>query len=177
LLECPGVTNDARVRVREVVASRLRRVIVMVAAICLAQCAPGSRAGSDLDELRALHEKVLRAHRQSDVELILEDESAGYVLADRGEITHPTLDERRARLGSYLRSTSFREYRDATDPVIAVSSDGSMGWVIVQVQASGIQTAENGDKEPLEFVSAWIELYEKRNGRWLRIGNVSNFKP
>lgn len=30
---------------------------------------------------------------------------------------------------------------------------------------------------PIQFVSAWIELYKKRDGRWLRTGNVSNFKP
>jgi hypothetical protein len=35
-------------------------------------------------------------------------------------------------------------------------------------------TAEGS--QPLEFISAWIELYEKRDGRWWRIGNVSNFK-
>ena len=28
----------------------------------------------------------------------------------------------------------------------------------------------------IEFDSAWIELYEKRNGRWVRIGNVSNIR-
>ena len=50
-------------------------------------------------------------------------------------------------------------------------------WVIVQVQARGLQVTEQGGKKPLEFVSAWIELYEKRNGRWYRVGNVSNFRP
>jgi hypothetical protein len=63
------------------------------------------------------------------------------------------------------------------EPQIAISSDGTLGWVIVQVQANGIQTSERGEKVPIEFVSAWIELYEKRDGRWLRVGNVSNFKP
>jgi hypothetical protein len=148
----------------------------MVAAICLAQCAPSSRVATDRHRLAALHEKVILAHRQSNVETMLEDEAADYIVANRGEITHPTLEERRKRLGAYLRSTAFQEYRDLTVPVITVSGDGTLGWVIVQVQASGIQTTESGEKEPLLFVSAWIELYEKRDGRWLRVGNVSNFK-
>ena len=29
----------------------------------------------------------------------------------------------------------------------------------------------------VKFVSAWIELYERRDGRWWRTGNVSNFRP
>jgi hypothetical protein len=61
-----------------------------------------------------------------------------------------------------------------TEPIVSVSADGTLGWVVVQVRARGVQ----GDaKEPLAFVSAWIELYEKRKGRWVRVGNVSNFKP
>ena len=61
-------------------------------------------------------------------------------------------------------------------PAARVSRDGSLGWVIVQVRARGLQTTATGSTEVLEFTSAWIELYEKRDGRWLRIGNVSNFK-
>jgi len=38
---------------------------------------------------------------------------------------------------------------------------------------SGVQGEQ---KTPVGFVSAWIELYEKRKGRWYRVGNVSNFK-
>jgi hypothetical protein len=49
--------------------------------------------------------------------------------------------------------------------------------VIVQVEAKGEQTQPDGTVAPLEFVSSWISLYEKRNGRWVGIGNVSNFKP
>ena len=93
-----------------------------------------------------------------------------------GDFGAPTFDERRGRLGSYLRSTTFQEYRDVADPLVRVSSDGTLGWVIVQIEASGRQTTPEGQPESLEFVSAWIELYEKRDGRWVRVGNVSNFK-
>lgn len=157
--------------------SRIWRLGTIAAIIWLSQCTPTAPVSNDPDVLRALHEKVLDAHRESNVELLLEDEAAEYVVANRGAITRPSVDERRTQLGSYLGRTTFKEYRDVTEPIVRVSSDGSLGWVIVQVQASGIQTTPAGQKEPLEFVSAWIELYEKRDGRWVRVGNVSNFKP
>jgi hypothetical protein len=47
--------------------------------------------------------------------------------------------------------------------------------VICQVEAAGTQKVE-GKEVPISFVSAWIELYEKREGNWRRVGNVSNFK-
>ena len=131
---------------------------------------------SDADVLLAHHEEVLRAHRESDVERLLAAEPDDYVVANRGEITKPDRKARRERLGPYLRQTTFSTYRDKVPPIVRVSADGSLGWVIVQVEAKGEQRTPEG-VQPIEFVSAWIELYEKRNGRWLRVGNVSNFKP
>ena len=135
------------------------------------------RAPSDTEQLLALHEEVLRAHRESNIDALLAAEEDDYVVANRGEITRPDRKARREGLGPYLRQTRFSRYVDKVPPIVKVSSDGSLGWVIVQVEARGEQTTPTGTVKPLEFVSAWIELYEKRNGRWVRVGNVSNFKP
>jgi hypothetical protein len=137
---------------------------------------PAGRAASDKDRLLALHEEVMRAHRESDIDLLLAAEEDDYVVVSRGEITRPDRKARRERLGPYLRQTRFTTYRDKVPPIGKVSADGSLGWVIVQVEARGEQTTPGGAVEPIEFVSAWIELYEKRNRRWFRVGNVSNFK-
>jgi hypothetical protein len=145
--------------------------------LCVVPPALAADAASPADELRALHEKVMRAHRENDVELLLEDEAADYVVGNRGVITRPILAQRRERLGPYLRSTAFSAYRDMTEPVVTTSADGTLGWVRVQVEARGVQTSDSGEKQALAFVSAWIELYEKREGRWYRVGNLSNFKP
>jgi len=68
-------------------------------------------------------------------------------------------------------------YDDLVRPIVKVSDDGSLGWVIVQVAAQGNYKDEHGmTTEPLDFVSAWIELYEKKDGVWKMTGNVSNFK-
>lgn len=160
--------------------SRFVRAFALLAAVALATsgCARASAPPASAEaRLRALHEKVMRAHRESNVDLLLEDEAADYVVASRGEITHPTIEQRRERFGAYLGATTFSEYRDAVEPVVSVSADGTLGWVVVQVEAKGQQRTGPDALEPVEFVSAWIELYEKRDGKWQRTGNVSNFKP
>ncbi|MEM7282579.1 MAG: nuclear transport factor 2 family protein [Pseudomonadota bacterium] len=130
---------------------------------------------TDEEAIRQLHEKVLEAHRKTDIALLLEDAAADYVLANRGEISNPTLEDRRRVLGNYFGITTFTEYRDLVPPVVKVSEDGTLGWLICQVQAKGVQTV--GEEErPFTFVSAWIELYEKQDGVWMQVGNVSNFK-
>jgi hypothetical protein len=141
-----------------------------------APAAAASSAPSDSAQLRALHERVLEAHRKNDVEMILADDAEDPVVANRGEISRPTKEERRQRFAPYFASTRFEVYRDLVEPIVRVSDDGTLGWVICQVEVRGTQKDEAGKDAKLEFVSAWIELYEKRHGRWWRSGNVSNFK-
>jgi len=156
-------------------------VIVLCLALLLgaASCAtaPASGRKAEERELLRLHQTVLDAHLASDIELLLRDEEDYYVIASDGAISRPTREQRRAGLGPYLQATRFLVYRDLVPPVVEVSADGSLGWVIVQIEAQGEQRTASGAVERLEFVSAWIELYRKQNGRWLRVGNVSNFKP
>jgi hypothetical protein len=146
-------------------------VSLTVLALAILAAAP-----TDADQLKALHAKVMRAHLESNIDILMEDEAPEYVVANRGRISTPTLDQRKNGLGPYLRSTAFSEYRDMVEPIVKVSADGTLGWVVVQVHARGVQTTDAARKEPVEFQSAWIELYEKRKGRWWRVGNVSNFK-
>ncbi|HET9300225.1 MAG TPA: hypothetical protein VFO11_09775 [Candidatus Polarisedimenticolaceae bacterium] len=119
---------------------------------------------------------MLRAHLESDVGLLLEDDAAEGIQANRGVVSTTGAADTREHMGAYLGRTTFTEYRDLIEPLVTVSRDGSLGWVIVQVYARGTQRQEDGKVEPLEFTCAWIELYEGRDGRWLRVGNVSNFK-
>lgn len=133
-------------------------------------------AAGDARELLALHENVLKAHLAGDVELLLSAEDNDFLLASRGTVTRTDRAARKARLGPYLKSTRFTVYRDQVPPVVKLSADGSLGWVIAQVEARGEQTGPDGQPQPVEFVNASVELYEKRNGRWVAVGNVSSFK-
>jgi hypothetical protein len=156
----------------------LKTIVITVAscaAVLLASCAtaPIDTSG-DRTRLLALHEQAMEAHRKSDVELLLQADAEDFVLANRGEISRPSLEQRRQFLGSYLRGVRFAEYIDVVAPVVHVSADATAGWVIAQVRARGTEVGGTG--RTLQFESAWIELYEKRDGHWRRVGNVSNFK-
>ena len=149
--------------------------ILCCAAATLMSCAavPVDTAG-DRARLLALHEQAMEAHRRSDVEMLLQADHEDFVLASRGQLSKPTLEQRRQFLGPYLRGVRFAEYVDVVPPVVHVSADGTTGWVIAQVKARG--TGVPDATRTLQFESAWIELYEKRGGAWRRVGNISNFK-
>lgn len=148
-------------------------ILACAAALMACATAPVDNA-SDRARLLALHEEAMEAHRKGDVDLLLQAEDADFALASRGEISRPSLEQRRQVLGPYLRRVRFAEYADVVTPVVHLSADATTGWVIAQVRARG--TEVTGAGRPVEFESAWIELYEKRAGGWRRVGNVSNFK-
>jgi len=139
---------------------------------CLAVAgAPASRAADEAG-LRALHETILEAHRAGTVEPWMAIESADYVVANHGRLTTPSLDERRAARTTYLASTRFSVYRDRRPPIVTISDDGTRGWLLAEVEIRGVSTADGDAAVAADY--AWVELYEKRDGRWRLVGNVSN---
>ena len=154
------------------------RIAAVALAMAIAGCASTAPISNTAEtaELLRLHEEVMQAHRDSSIERLLAAEGDDYVIASRGEVSAPKLADRKSFLGPYLAATRFSVYRDQVPPIARVSGDGSLGWVIAQVEAKGEQKGASGRTHNVEFVSSWIELYEKRDGRWTRVGNVSNFK-
>lgn len=132
---------------------------------------------SDEQQLLELHQAGLTAHLKRDVDLLLGGQADDFILVNRGEISSPTKEQRREVFGPYLASTNFEFYRDTVAPIVKVSRDGSLGWVIARVAARGASSAPDGTDVGIEFEAAWIELYERRGQEWFAIGNVSSFVP
>lgn len=144
--------------------------------LALAACSPAVDLEAEADELRRLHEVVLAAHRSGNVGSWMAVEADTVVSANRGEITFPQADDRRTMRELYLGSTSFTVYEDLRPPVVRVSDDGTLGWLIAEVETRGTQMSGDGEV-PVEAVWAWIELYEKGGDGWKLVGNVSNRRP
>ena len=148
----------------------MRTVLILAAALMFSTPMFGSTE-DDEAALLALHQEIIDAHKNIGLEAWLDKGVEPYISANRGVISYPTIEARKERFRGYIGSTTFEYYRDMVPPVVKVSADGTLGWVIVQIEAKGVQA----DQE-FAFQSAWIELYEKRDGAWVNVGNVSNFK-
>ena len=129
------------------------------------------------EQLLAAHQQVIQAHLEKDVPGWLDGEADNYISANRGQIAYPSKADRAAMRKPYLEQTEFSEYRDLVPPIVKISEDGTLGWLIAQVKVVGVRTMPNGQTFKIDAVWAWIELYEKIDGRWLNIGNLSNEKP
>jgi hypothetical protein len=147
-------------------------VLILWSAPLLAQDTSGH-----VGELRRLHNELLEAHRTGDVDRWMSIEAPEYVSANGGRVMFPELSDRRAQRADYLGSATFDVYRDLREPLVRVSEDGSLGWLIAEVEVRGSIPSGSGEPQSFHDIWAWVELYENEDGAWRLVGNVSNRRP
>lgn len=141
----------------------------------------------DLAALASAHHRVMEGHRRSDAALFVQDGSERSMMSGRGVLSETTREAVAARLGPYLASIRFTRYEDVAVPMIAVSADGTLGWLACQIEAAGEQAQpvqENAGAAPtppptvpIAYGFSWVELYARLDGSWASIGNASSARP
>lgn len=136
----------------------------------------------DFGEIAFLHETAMAAHRASDAALLTVGAAERSTISGRGRLSEATREATEARMREYLGSIRFSRYEDTAVPVVAVSADGTLGWLACEMEAEGVRT-ENGASTPIAYAFSWVELYSKvPDGdqsvlRWRSIGNASSQRP
>ena len=153
-----------------------KRFIILIVSLFALSCQKSVNIEKLEQELLDLHQTTLDAHLNKDVEFFTKDISEDYFQVHDGVFLHPTKEEIHTMFTHYLNSTEFEKYEDLREPVVKVSDDGSLGWTIVQVRLIGKQHLENDSVNNMDYTYAWITLYERENGKWIRLGEVDNYK-
>lgn len=124
------------------------------------------------------HRIIMDGHYFGQTNEMKKQQSETMIMVSEGEIYHIPGNQPDAMIDRIMSNRDYTTYDDLVRPIVQISGDGQLGWVIAQVSAKGIRFDEDGNpKGPLEFVCTWIELYEKVDGQWRMKGNVSNFQP
>lgn len=152
-------------------------------AVLLAACTTGRPAPPPVDLAREtaallrLHESDREAHLKTDVDLLQRASPDEFVAVSDGKIHRTTRAKERQSFTEYFRGATYHEYADLEPPIVRVSNDGSMAWMITRFRVRRTQKAAAGREQEERFVYAGIMTYEKRDGRWMRVANVSTFEP
>lgn len=151
-------------------------LITLLIAVLLSACQTGFDTDQSEKEILALHQEMIDAHLSKNVGWFTNNIADDYFSVSRGEISYPSQEEISGRFTNYLDNTEFSEYHDLQKPIVRFSKDGSLAYLIVQVKVSGNQKTEADISESFDTTWAWITLYEKENDKWIRLGEVSNYK-
>ena len=157
----------------------MKPLITILLVVTCAACA-SAQSSPDLEkekaELLRLHKSHREAHFNTDVDALLQNAPEEMISVSRGKISRPSKDDARKMFTGYFRDAKYYEWDDLEAPIIRISKDASMAWMITRVRVRRVQKNAEGTEKEEKFVYAGIMTYEKRDGRWGRVANVSTFE-
>lgn len=158
----------------------MKNLILCLSLILLCSVSIFAKQKIDLEKERAalleVHRTDRRAHFETDANLLLERFTDEFISVSNGKIDRSTRAELRKTFEDYFRNAKYYEWDDLEPPVIRISNDATMAWMIVRTKVRRTQKLASGEEKERAFVYAGIMTYEKQKGKWIRIANVSTFE-
>jgi hypothetical protein len=140
-------------------------------------CGPVADLDADRAELLRIHEVSRAAHLEKDAAQIAALISDDFLNISDGEIQHWTQEDVVARLQPYLDRSTFQAWDDIEEPVIRISQDGTMAYVVILKHVRLTEVDELGETVEGHTVFAWTETYEKHDGQWRLTTVTSTDRP
>jgi len=148
-------------------------VLLSVALAASASAQPSADLEKEKPELLRMHKSDREAHFKTDVDALLANSPEEFISVGRGKINRSNKDDVRKMFTGYFRDAKYYEWDDVEEPIIRISNDASMAWMITRTRVRRVQKKADGSEQEEKFVYAGIMTYEKRDGRWVRVANVS----
>lgn len=131
----------------------------------------------EITQLLKIHESDRRAHFETNAKQIMEHATDAFISVSNGKVQQTTRADNLKFFEEYFKGARYFEWDDLEPPIVRVSDDASMAWMIVRTKVRRAQTQSDGKTTERGFVYAGIMTYEKKDGQWVRVANVSTFEP
>jgi hypothetical protein len=124
-----------------------------------------------------MHEQARTAHLEKRADLMVASFADSFLNISRGTVTVRSPAESQARFQSYFDRVMFEEWDDLAPPLIRISPDGQMAYVVVEKSVRLSAPDSAGVRQVEHTVFAWVEVYEKRDGKWTLMAVASTDRP
>lgn len=114
--------------------------------------------------------RIRRAHFETDVELLVANDAEEWINVRDATIIRRRREDVADFFRAYFEGATYLEWDDVEPPIVRVSDDGTLAWMITHVRVRRTR-----DDRELRFNYAGIETYEKRDGRWVKVVEVGTF--
>lgn len=125
--------------------------------------------------LLRLDEEARQAHFDTDAEALLIHDAEPVLFVREGAVLPMTRAELTNIYAEDMRGATYHEWDYLEPPVVRVSDDATLGWVISRRKVRRTKREDDGTAAEQEFIYSGINAYEKRDGVWVRVANVSTF--
>jgi hypothetical protein len=124
-----------------------------------------------------MHQLGRTAHLEKRADLLVASFADSFLNISNGTVALRTRSESRVRFQAYFDRVTVQEWDDLAPPIIRISPDGQMAYVIVQKSVRLTAPDSVGVYQPEHTIYAWVELYEKRAGKWTLMAVASTERP
>jgi ketosteroid isomerase-like protein len=141
-----------------------RHSIALLIALTTACASPDHSA--DRQAILRQYATIKAAHFHKDAAAFLSPYDTTWLVVANGAVStrsHPTAQ---SQLQAYLDSTTFTEITDLDPPTIEIASDGSIASLLGHVRIRAQHLQPNGTTTPVEFESAFLDIWHKKGGQW-----------
>jgi hypothetical protein len=127
--------------------------LFVASAIC-ATAQPSAHLEKEKAELLRLHKSDREAHFKTDVDGLLEHAPEEFIAVSRGKISRSSKADTRKFFTGYFRDAKYYEWDDLEEPIVRISNDGSMAWMIVRTGIRRVQKNAAGEEKEEKAVYA-----------------------
>lgn len=127
-------------------------------------------------KLLQLHKRALRAHLENDAQAFLAAYASQWYDVRQTGIRLRTKEEALPSIEHYFQRTHFSEITEVVAPIIHLSADTSMAWVIGDMRVRATQEVSEEKERDFSFRCVWVSIYEKHEGKWAQVVDASSFQ-
>lgn len=158
-----------------------RLLLLLLCIILMPGCknSEGKRKVDLAEEEKALflsHVKDRQAHFDRDAEALLVNSVDSFIYVRDGKVSTSLKADRIKGMSNVLKDAEYIKWDNMESPVIRISDDGSMAWVITRLEVERMKKDSTGKQNRERFVYAGIMTYKKLEDQWVKEANVSTFE-
>ena len=116
-----------------------------------------------------LYESALRAHLENDAKTFLAEYASQWYEVRNAGVRLRTKEEALPAIEQYFKRTHFYDISEMAAPIIHISADASMAWVIGHIRVRASQDVSDEQERTFSFQCAWVSIYEKHEGEWMQV--------
>jgi hypothetical protein len=143
-----------------------RAAVLGLALAGLLGCAGRVDVERETAALAAVRDLHRQAHFNADAELLVSTWADDFRSIDSGAVSRPSKRESVAGFQDYLSNSTFVAWDDIDPPIVRISGDGAMAYVIVTKRVVLRSRAAADTTAAEESTFAWLETWEKEEGAW-----------
>jgi hypothetical protein len=148
--------------------------LIAIGLLCFVSCTNAADLELEKKALLEQHEQSKKHHFERNAAALVRDNADPFISVSNGSIDSSRRADAERMFTEYLKDAEYLNYDDLHPPVIRISPDGQMAWMITRTKVLRRKNYD-GKTQQEGFIYAGIMTYAKKNGKWMREANVSTF--